>query len=88
MKSPAARLCAGALAITLLSSCSWFQRASASCREPIIPADPQDAAPLKVAPGQDLPDTRNAVKVPALNEPEKPRGKTDPCLSRPPSYGS
>lgn len=84
----ATRFCACALTVMLLSSCSWFHRASASCREPTIPSDPQDAAPLKVAPGQDLPDTRNAVKVPALNEPEKPRGKSDPCLSRPPSYGT
>jgi hypothetical protein len=84
----AARICIGGMVVMLLSSCSWIHRGSTACREPVIPANPQDAAPIKVAPGQDLPDTRNAVKVPALNEPEKPRGKNDPCLSRPPSYGS
>jgi hypothetical protein len=88
MKNAATRIGACALTVTLLSSCSWFHRGSTSCREPVVPASPADAAALKVAPGQDLPDTRNAVKVPALNEPEKPRSKNDPCLSRPPSYVS
>lgn len=82
------RVAACALALTLLSSCAWMHRVGTSCREPAIPTDPQNLPALKVAPGQDLPDTRGAVKVPALNEPEKPRGKTDPCLSRPPPYGS
>lgn len=87
MMNAGTRIGACALIVTLLSSCSWIHRTGTSCREPVIPANPEESPPLKVAPGQDLPDTRNAVTVPALNEPEKPRGKDDPCLSRPPSYG-
>jgi hypothetical protein len=71
----------------LLTSCSRFGFKAASCREPAVPVQPANNPSLKVAPGLDLPDTRNAVKVPELNEPEKPRGKDAPCLSRPPAYG-
>ena len=39
-------------------------------------------------PGLDAPDTRNAIKVPPLNEPERPRVPGDPCLSQPPSFKS
>jgi uncharacterized lipoprotein len=80
-----------ALAALLLlqGSCSWTRRmtGSSNCREPEIPAAAENP-PLRVPAGLDMPDTRNAVKVPVLAEPEKPRGKNDPCLSQPPSYGS
>jgi hypothetical protein len=73
----------------MLSSCARLGlRSSSNCREPQMPEQPANNAPLKVGAGQDLPDTRNAIKVPALAEPEKPRSKTDACLTRPPSFGS
>jgi uncharacterized lipoprotein len=84
---------AGVLALVALlmlqGSCSIFRRnsANAKCREPAVPAAAEYPA-LKVPAGLDAPDTRNAVKVPVLNEPEKARSKADPCLSQPPSYGS
>jgi hypothetical protein len=72
-----------------VSSCSRFGlRNQTACSEPQLPANLSNNPPLKVEPGMDLPDTRNAVRVPVLTEPEKPRGKADPCLSRPPTYGS
>ena len=71
-----------------LASCSWVKRSSTECREPDIPADPQNLPALKAGPGLERPDTRNAIKIPELNEPERQRSKTDPCLSAPPSYGS
>jgi uncharacterized lipoprotein len=76
-------------ALLLVDSCSVMRRftGSGKCREPVVPAA-AEAAPLRVPAGLDAPDTRNAVKVPPLGEPEQPRGKKDPCLSQPPSYGS
>jgi hypothetical protein len=78
------------LAALSLASCSrlGLRSRAAACREPQIPASPGNNAALKVAPGLDLPDTRGAIRVPELTEPEKPRSKSDPCLSRPPAYGS
>ncbi len=76
------------LTVVTLSSCSWFGRGGSSCREPELPAGVANHPPLRAAPGLDAPDTRNAVRVPELNEPERPRTGSDPCLSRPPSYGT
>jgi uncharacterized lipoprotein len=76
------------LASVLLSSCSWLGRHGDKCREPTVPGGLQNRPPLQAAAGMDLPDTRNAIKVPELTEPEKPRTRSDPCLSLPPSYGS
>jgi len=85
----AARVLCLLLAALSLASCSRLGLSNkAACREPQIPANPGNNALLKVGPGLDLPDTRSAIRVPELKEPEKPRSKTDPCLSRPPTYGS
>ncbi len=70
-----------------LGSCSWFHHgARHGCRERDVAAGAVDHPALKVPPGVDAPDTRNAIKVPPLAEPERPRAKTDPCLSAPPSF--
>jgi uncharacterized lipoprotein len=43
--------------------------------------------PLKIPPGLDAPDTTNALRLPALNEPAPPaRGPKDPCLDEPPPF--
>lgn len=44
--------------------------------------------PLEVPLGLDAPDTRNALKIPDLNEPERPHAKGEPCLDEPPPYYS
>ena len=44
--------------------------------------------PLQAPPGLDAPDTRNALKVPPLNTPERVRGKDEPCLDAPPPFAS
>ncbi len=44
--------------------------------------------PLKAPAGLEVPDTRNALKVPPLNTPERPRGKDEPCLDMPPPFTS
>lgn len=91
MKHQSAR--AWALAVTALlllaqGGCSWMHRGKhvARCREPAIGGEANNLPPLKMPPGLDAPDTRNAIKIPPLNEPERPRTSTDPCLSLPPSF--
>ena len=46
----------------------------------------KDAGPLRVPAGADLPDTRNALKIPELKKPELPR-EPGSCLEHPPPYG-
>ena len=47
----------------------------------------KSVAPLKIPPGLDTPDTTNALRLPALNEPEPPARKgRDPCLDEPPPF--
>ena len=79
--------CLMTAALLTSSGCSWMHRNRvSSCRELTVVDQANTAAPLRVPPGLDAPDTRNAIKVPELSEPEKPRRPTDPCLSRPPTY--
>jgi uncharacterized lipoprotein len=75
-------------ALISLSGCSWMHhgRHSAKCREPAVGSDVKNMPPLQVPSGLDAPDTRNAIKVPPLDEPERPRSPRDPCLSMPPSF--
>jgi uncharacterized lipoprotein len=49
-------------------------------------AGAQEMPPLKAPPGLETPDTRNALKVPPLNSPERVRGKDEPCLDIPPPF--
>jgi uncharacterized lipoprotein len=44
-------------------------------------------ASLKIPAGLDAPDTTNALRLPALNEPAPPRRTAnEPCLDEPPSF--
>ena len=45
-------------------------------------------AQIAAPPGLEAPDTRNALKVPPLNTPERPRGKDEPCLDTPPPFNT
>jgi uncharacterized lipoprotein len=49
-------------------------------------AGAKEMPPLKAPPGLETPDTRNALKVPPLNTPERVRGKDEPCLDVPPPF--
>jgi uncharacterized lipoprotein len=49
-------------------------------------AGAQELPPLKAPPGLDPPDTRNALKVPPIQAPERVRGKNEPCLDTPPPF--
>lgn len=67
----------------LLSACKTFT----SCEGPAdVGEGGQTIAPLRVPVGLEMPNTAEALRVPELNEPERPRQKTDSCLDQPPSY--
>jgi len=46
----------------------------------------RELPPLKAPPELNPPNTRNALRVPKLDTPERIRGKNEPCLDVPPPY--
>jgi uncharacterized lipoprotein len=58
----------------------------ATCAKPEDYAGAVDNGPLKIPAGLQGPDTRSALPVPPLNEPERPRAADEPCLDAPPRY--
>jgi hypothetical protein len=82
-------LCAAALA--QLSGCTLYNRVfhrggSASCHEHPFIGNADSRPGLKVPEGLSAPDTRNAVKIPALPTAEPERSKDQPCLAQPPKF--
>ena len=55
-----------------------------NCNKPQAYAAAEQLPPLRIPAGLDGLDTRAAMKIPELNEPEAPRGPKDPCLDAPP----
>jgi len=48
----------------------------------------KEMPPLKAPAGLETPDTRNALKVPVLNTPERTRGRDEACLDAPPPFST
>ncbi len=46
----------------------------------------KELPPLKAPAGLESPDTRNALKVPNLDTPERVRGRDEACLDAPPAF--
>jgi hypothetical protein len=61
---------------------------SASCAKPGVYTQAESVAPLRIPAGLDAPDTRGALRVPDLNEPEAPRAPDAPCLDQPPKFSN
>ena len=61
---------------------------SSSCSKPQAYATAENVPSLKVPVGLDGPDTRGALVIPDLNEPEAPRGPDSACLEEPPAFKS
>lgn len=60
---------------------------SSSCRDTQGYMKQVSVPPLQIPAGLDVPDTTNALRLPALNEPAPPpRRSKDPCLDRPPPF--
>ena len=77
----------GLVATTGLSGC--FKSKMVSCNQTNKDyAGAQEVPPLQAPAGLDAPNTRNALKVPPLNTPERLRGKDEPCLDIPPPFSS
>lgn len=78
----------GLLAATGCASMRHGKGSKPHCPEPAVSGDVKNMPPLRVPPGLDAPDTRNAVKIPPLPEPQVARSPGAPCLSAPPSFGA
>jgi uncharacterized lipoprotein len=75
---------AGLACLALLSGCSWF--GSKSCHKPQVYEEARTAPPLRIPEGMDGIDTRGALKIPELKEPEPLRpAENAPCLDEPPA---
>ena len=74
------------VAIVLVAGCRSL---GGSCHDPQPYEQAQELPPLRIPPGLEAPDTRNALRIPELNEPEPPPRKPgDPCLDEPPRYSA
>jgi hypothetical protein len=86
-------LCLCCCAMPLLAGCSVYNRLfhrshDVGCSEKPFEANTENLPGLVVPEGLSPPDTRNEIKIPPLNEPERVRAKSEPCLAQPPSYGT
>jgi len=81
-------LCAGVAAICMLTSCALFHHRSLAlaCSERPFQGNFDPGLPLVVPESMSPPETRNNIKIPALNEPEPSRPRSEPCLAMPPSF--
>jgi len=82
---------AGSLVITVLALglASGCKSRMESCHQSNKDyAGAKDLPPLKAPPGLEAPNTRNGLKVPPLNTPERIRGKNEPCLDIPPPFST
>lgn len=69
-----------------LAGCGWLPDAYSGCNDLKPYHSARQQAPLKVPAGADLPDTRNALKIPEVTAPELPP-QPNTCLEHPPAYG-
>ena len=76
------------LLLPIAGGCHFFRSASAkACHSPQPYQKAQTVAPLKIPTGLDAPDTTNALRLPALNEPQPAkRSGNQPCLDEPPPF--
>lgn len=72
-------------ALVLLSGCGVFR---GNCHEPGAYTKAQSIPLLNIPPGLEAPDTRGALRIPELHEPERPRGPGDACLESPPKISA
>jgi uncharacterized lipoprotein len=73
------------LSLLALSGCGLFRPSFESCTETPAYAGAGELPPLKVPEGLDLPETRNALRIPPVTAPEKPLDGR--CIDAPPAYG-
>lgn len=70
--------------LLVLAGCGLFRPTYERCDETPPYAGAREIPPLTVPEGLDLPNTRNALRIPELTVPEKPPDGR--CLDVPPRY--
>jgi len=70
----------------LVGGCGLLPDAQSGCDKPQAYQSAQEAPPLQVPPGADAPDTRNALRIPAVPAPQRPL-EAGRCLDYPPASG-
>ena len=73
-------------ACAIASACNLLPDAYSGCDKVKPYQSARELPPLGVPDGAVAPDTRNAMKIPAVSSPELPV-KEGTCLDHPPSYG-
>ncbi len=68
------------------AGCGLLRDPESGCGKPLPYQSAEEAAPLRVPAGSDIPDTRNALHIPEVQAPERPVAATT-CLDYPPKYG-
>jgi uncharacterized lipoprotein len=79
-------LVASVLALVSLSGCKTRGTACKQDNKDYVGA--KEMPPLKAPPELQAPDTRNALRVPPLDTPERVRSKSEPCLDIPPPFAT
>jgi len=74
-------------ALTITAGCGLLPDAYSGCEKPQPYQSARTEAPLRVPSGSDMPDTRNALRIPEVSAPERP-ADGNACLDHPPSYGA
>jgi hypothetical protein len=84
-----------ALALVLLSGCAWMpfrhggkQGKANDCNKPQLYEQAGSRPPLTIPVGLDALNTRGALRIPDLHEPEAPRKLSDACLDEPPKFSN
>jgi len=70
-----------------IAGCGWLPDAYTGCDEAQPYQSARQMEPLRVPAGADLPDLRNALRIPEVKAPELPP-EPGRCLDHPPSYGT
>ena len=67
----------------LLSGCGALR--GAACSDPAVYSGARSRPPLQIPAGLEAPDTTQALRIPAVNDPEQPV-PANSCLESPPRY--
>ncbi|MEX0734638.1 MAG: hypothetical protein WD944_11400 [Steroidobacteraceae bacterium] len=70
-----------------IAGCGWLPDAHTGCDEAQPYHSARQMEPLRVPAGADLPDMRNALRIPEVKVPELPP-EPGRCLDHPPPYGT
>jgi uncharacterized lipoprotein len=73
-------------AAALSSGCHLFGKLTPDCHTPQEYQRAGQVAPLKVPPGLDSPNTKDALVIPTVELAPPPPGPKDACLDVPPRY--